>query len=175
MRKERRFRFLINEFQGNLLWRIVMYWVIYQFTVWNFMFFWQVLTEGKGDVVEQYGRFAAGQYPMLLCVVVLIPFFAWDAIKFSLRVAGPLYRIRMTIQALEAGKPLRPVKLRDGDYLQEVIDDLNSLIVHMDDRNLATLDFASSQSKKPEFLDSRSTPNTDEDAGAKQEAMAHSA
>src|SRR5262245_23886899 len=103
MARERRFRFLVSEFQWKLLLRFVMYWVIYQFTVWNIMFFWQLLTEGQGNVLEQYGRFVASQYPMLLCVVVLVPFFAWDALRFSLRVAGPIYRIRATIKALEEG------------------------------------------------------------------------
>jgi hypothetical protein len=135
MTKERRFRFLVNEFQGKLLWRFVMYWVIYQFTVWNILFFWDLLTEGKGNVLEQYGRFVATQYPMLLCVALLIPFFAWDAIRFTLRVAGPIYRIRATIKALEEGRTLKPVKLRQGDYLQDVIDQLNSLIVLMDEHS----------------------------------------
>jgi hypothetical protein len=163
MQKERRFRFMVNEFQGKLLWRFVMYWVIYQFTLWNIMFFWQVLAEGKGNVVDQYGRFVAAQYPMLLCLVVLVPFFAWDAVKFSLRVAGPLYRIRMTIQAIEAGRTLRPVKLRDGDYLQEVIDDLNSLIVFLEERNFVTIDSAAaSESRQSVPLDPESRVGTEQ-------------
>jgi hypothetical protein len=104
------------------------------------MFCWQVLQEGKGNVLEQYGRFVVAQYPVLLCLVVLIPFFAWDAIRFSLRVAEPLHRIRTTIQGIESGRKLRTVKLRKGDYLQEVIDDLNSLILHLEERSLVTLD-----------------------------------
>jgi hypothetical protein len=155
MPKERRFRFLVNEFQGKLLRRFVMYWVIYQFTLWNIMFFWQVLTEGKGNVAEQYARFVSAQYPMSLCVILLIPFFAWDALRFSHRVAGPLFRIRATMQAIEAGRTIQRVTLRDGDYLQEVIDDLNSLIVHLEEQNCINVAKPSSEgdsvnAEKPE-------------------------
>ena len=134
-----------------------MYWVIYQFTVWNIMFFWQLVTEGSGNVLEQYGRFVSSQYPMLLCVVVLIPFFAWDALRFSLRVAGPIYRIRATIKALEEGRTLKPVKLRQGDYLQDVIDELNALIVFMDERSFRTDESAPTKSHAQLNIDSAST------------------
>jgi hypothetical protein len=173
MRTERRFRFFVNEFQGKLLWRFVMYWVIYQSTMWNIMFFWQVLSEGRGNVLEQYARFVANQYPMLLCLLILIPFFAWDAIRFSHRVAGPLHRIRTTIQAIEAGRTLRPVTLRDGDYLQEVIDDLNSLIVFLDERNIASVDL-SPPHKNGVSRNPQSPRSTDPQQAAEPEAMAHS-
>jgi hypothetical protein len=174
MRKERRLRFFVNEFQGKLLWRFVTYWLIYQFTMWNIMFFWQVLSEGKGNVLEQYARFVASQYPMLLCLIVLIPFFAWDAIKFSLRVAGPLYRIRATIQAIESGRSLRPVTMRDGDYLQEVIDDLNSLIAFLGERKIASVDPSASSSRKGVAANAHSAGSADPQEVAEPEAMAHS-
>jgi len=132
---------MVNDFQGKLLWRFVMYWFIYQFTLLNIMFAWQVFNEGKGDMMEQYARFIGGQGPMLICLIVLLPCFAWDALRFSLRVAGPLHRIRTTIREIESGQTkMRPVKLRDGDYLQEIIDDLNAMIVYLEERNCVNVD-----------------------------------
>jgi len=45
--------------------------------------------KGKGNVLDQYARFVSAQYPMLLCLVVLVPFsrgmrlnfrFEWQAL-----------------------------------------------------------------------------------------------
>ena len=53
MRKDRRGRLLINEFQGKLLWRFAAYWLFYQFTLWNFLFGCQLFAEGPGNPLEQ--------------------------------------------------------------------------------------------------------------------------
>ncbi len=50
-------------------------------------------------------------------------------ILFLHRVAGPLYRIRGVLKILADGKvPEREVKLREGDFFVEVVDELNRLV-----------------------------------------------
>src|SRR3990172_1504747 len=136
MRKDRRFRILLNRFQGKLLLRFVGYWLVYQICMWNFLLFWQLLEEGKGNPIEQYARFFGAHYPMLFCFAALVPFFAWDAARLTHRVAGPIHRIRQTLQAVTADQPIRPVKLRDGDHLGEVVDDLNAMLESLKRRGL---------------------------------------
>ncbi|HZT82103.1 MAG TPA: hypothetical protein VFA26_17885 [Gemmataceae bacterium] len=126
--RERRTVVWIDRFQSRLVLRLGLYWLVYQLALWNFLFVWRLLEEGKGDPVEQYGRFFRDFYPMLLCFLIVAPFFAWDALRFAHRVVGPLYRFRRTVQALAAGQPVRRVQLRDGDYLVEMRDDLNALL-----------------------------------------------
>jgi sensor histidine kinase YesM len=51
---------------------------------------------------------------------------------FLHRVAGPIYRIRLTIKRLAEDQiPERSVRLRHGDFFQEVADELNRLIDKM--------------------------------------------
>jgi hypothetical protein len=53
---------------------------------------------------------------------------AWDSIRFSHRLVGPLVRFRQTIQAIAAGEAVRPIRLRDGDYLEDMRDDFNNML-----------------------------------------------
>jgi hypothetical protein len=118
----------IDGFQSRLYVRVVVYWLIAVVSVWNFLFVWRLVEEGRGDPLEQFLRFCGDLYPLLLCFAVLVPFFAWDAVRFSHRLVGPLARIRKAVRALADGEAVRPIQLRDGDFLVELRDDLNALI-----------------------------------------------
>jgi hypothetical protein len=142
MNKNRRSRVMVNQFQGKLLWRFVMYWLIYQVSMWNFMFCWQLLGEGHGNPLEQYYRFVGVNYPGLFCLAILVPFFAWDAMRLTHRVAGPIYRFRQTILSITSGEPVRRIKLRDGDHLNEVADDINEMLDALEERGAITIDRA---------------------------------
>ena len=150
MQNNRRTRLLVNRFQGKLLWRFVAYWFIYQFTMWNFLFGCQLLREGRGNPAEQHLRFFISNYPMLIVFAIIVPFFAWDALKLSHRVAGPVYRLRQTIRAITAGQPIRRVKLRDGDHLTEVADDFNEMLLALEERGAITIDRSAGRPKVAE-------------------------
>lgn len=125
---ERRRRKLVAQFQYKLIARMVIYWLIYQVTLFNLLFACRLLEEGKGNLLEQFGLFLQDSYPMLICFAVLVPAFAWDAVKFYHKVAGPIYRFRKTAREIAAEEPIRRVKLRDGDELLELQDDFNAMI-----------------------------------------------
>jgi hypothetical protein len=134
---------MVNQFQGKLLWRFVVYWLIYQISVWNFLFCWQLFGEGRGNPLEQYVRFVGVNYPTLFCLAGLVPFFVWDAMRFTHRVAGPICRFRRTILAIAAGEPVRRVKLRDGDHLNELAGDINEMLDALEKRGAITIDRSS--------------------------------
>jgi hypothetical protein len=128
MKKESRCRIWIAPFQSKLFFRVIAYWLIYQISMWNFLFVWRLLRDGRGDLWEQYTGFCSEFYPILIAFSVIVPFFAYDAVRFSHRVAGPIYRFQQTIRAIAAGKPVPVVKLRKGDYLIDFQNDLNAMI-----------------------------------------------
>lgn len=127
MREERK-KVWIHEFQTKLLIRIGLYWVIFLVTLMNLLFVWRLLVEGPGNPLEQYGQFLLDYAPALACLAVLVPIMAWDAVKFSHRLLGPLYRFRKTVQSLADGEAVRPIKLRKNDYLAEFRDDFNRML-----------------------------------------------
>jgi hypothetical protein len=134
--KDERSRIWVHRFQSKLLLRVVAYWFLYQFSLWNCLFTWRLLAEGKGNLLEQYGRFCLDYYPMLLCFLVLVPFFAWDAVRFSHRLVGPIVRFRRAMQAIAAGQPVQPIRLREGDYLVELQQDFNVMLAALEQRGL---------------------------------------
>jgi nitrogen fixation/metabolism regulation signal transduction histidine kinase len=80
-----------------------------------------------------------GYLPVFICLLVLVPVMAWDAIHFSHRLVGPLVRFRRTIQAIGAGEAVRPIKLREGDYLTELRDDFNQMLDHLQKQGVPVL------------------------------------
>ncbi len=139
MRNERK-KVWIHSFQTRLFVRIAVYWLIYLITVWNFLFVWRLLEEGPGNPLEQYGRFLADYYPVLILLVVLLPIAAWDMVKLAHRVVGPLVRFRQVIQDVAAGEPVRPIRLRQGDYLGEMRDEFNQMLATLQRQGLVVLE-----------------------------------
>jgi hypothetical protein len=141
MTKEGRGRIWIAPFQTRLFIRFCGYWLLYQVSLWNCLFVWRLWKDGKGDVIDQYGRFFAEFYPLLLCSLIIVPFFAWDAVRFSHRVVGPIYRFQQAIKALAEGRSVRPVKLRQGDYLTEFQDDFNAMLSTLQRQGVIGVEF----------------------------------
>ena len=111
---ERRRQKLVDRFQYKLIIRMVSYWLIYQVTLWNLMFCLQLLRTGGGDFFGQYLAFLRESSPMLICFAVLVPAFAWDAVRFYHRIAGPIVRVRRTARDIAADRDVRPIRLRRG-------------------------------------------------------------
>jgi hypothetical protein len=129
----------VHRFQSGLFFRIAAYWLIYRLTEWNFLFIWRLVQEGAQDPLEQYRRFFLDYWPGLLVFAVLVPFLAWDAVKFAHRLVGPLVRFQKAMRAVAAGEPVRPVELREGDYLGEVQDDFNHMLENLHQRGIPVL------------------------------------
>jgi uncharacterized protein YneF (UPF0154 family) len=45
----------------------------------------------------------------------------------SHRMVGPIYRIRKDLTEVAAGKKVQPIRLREGDYLHELVELINRL------------------------------------------------
>lgn len=125
---EERKRVWIDTFQTRSVRRILAYLVIYLFVLGNLLFIWRLLNEGPGDPLEQYFRSFADHAPAVVCLVVLMPILAWDTVKFSHRLVGPVVRFRRAMQEIAEGQPIRPIKLREGDFLTEMRDDFNRML-----------------------------------------------
>ena len=137
--RDRRFRLIVSPFQYKLLRRVFLYWLIYQLSLWNFLFFWRLLAEGKGDPFAQYVRFFQDFYPMLFCFALVVPFFAWDAMRLTHRVVGPLNRFRRAMREIAAGESVRLVRLREGDELDDMQRDFNAMLEALERRGALQL------------------------------------
>ncbi len=142
----------IRGFHTKIFLRIGLYWLLYIVALWNLLFVWRMLVEGPGNLLEQYGRFLHDFYPPLVLFVAFLPVSAWDAVKHSHRVVGPLVRVRHALRDLTAGQPVRPIKFREGDYLLELRDEFNAMLESLQRRGVPVLKPVESdqQASRPE-------------------------
>jgi hypothetical protein len=130
--RQKRKKIWIDRFQTTLSVRLAMYFLLYQITVWSL--FWidarlATLGDTAGTVASGYGFVLT---PIATLGLGLL--FIYDALKETHRIVGPMYRFRKTIQAVTAGEEITIIRTRDGDYLNDMRDDLNAMLRALEDR-----------------------------------------
>jgi hypothetical protein len=121
-------------FQMRLLIRMGSYLALYAFAVLNTGFFMQIITQlvhGSGlhkSLGQLYVEFVGEQVYLLYGFVVVAPCIALDMIKFSNRIAGPLFRCRRVMTDMSNGKVVPTFVPRDHDLMREFWPVLNALI-----------------------------------------------
>ena len=120
--------FVNRHLQGTITLRFVYYWAIYHLSVWHGAFMYFFLKErliqltGGGQmrsVKELYSHFMHEYTPIIAAAVFLVPIVIYELIRQTHRFAGPLVRFSNAMKDVMAGKPVKQIKLRDGDLLGE--------------------------------------------------------
>lgn len=66
----------------------------------------------------------------------LLPMFVYDSVKYSHRFVGPIVRLHRELQRV-GSEPVRPIKLRKGDFWHEVADEFNAMLARISQRGKA--------------------------------------
>jgi hypothetical protein len=137
----------IDRFQTVLSLRIACYFILYQGCLWFFAAIEHYLFP---KMQISLGSSIAANYVMLLAVASLTlgGLFIYDGIKLTHRIVGPLYRFRQTIKAIASGEEVELIRLRKGDFLLELRDDLNEMIKALEQRGAVTLKPSESKQDK---------------------------
>jgi hypothetical protein len=119
-------------FQGRLLLHIGSYFLLYLAIICllGFLLFLQeaLMTKQFRGGVGLYAIYLTQLRPILFASAILMPYFIYDLIKFSNRVAGPLYRCQKMMREMAEGKPVREFQPRKFDLMPEFYADFNALI-----------------------------------------------
>ena len=113
--------------QGALLWRLAFYGAcgLFYFSVIEF------LDVALANPAQSRWEIAMGFLERSIYwapgIVVLMPIFAYDLLRFSNRFTGPVTRIRKEIRDLTTGAQLEPIEFRGNDFLRELADEYNAL------------------------------------------------
>jgi hypothetical protein len=133
--KPQRKRFLVDStFQLRLLVRMVCYLLLWIIIVFHVSFLFQLGTkaatgEGLGSgAMGLYEDYLRQQKPVFISLIMITPLFLYDLLKFSHRLAGPLYRCRRVMGEMAAGKSVPPFKPRKQDLMPELFQSFNALI-----------------------------------------------
>ncbi len=136
MRNQRK-KIWIDRFQTWLSVRLAVYFVLYQAAVWSLYVIenrFSALGGTIGGIASAYGSILT---PVASFSLGLL--FIYDSVKLSHRIVGPLYRFRKTIQSVTAGEEVVLIRLREGDHLNELKDDLNEMLRTLEQRGAITL------------------------------------
>lgn len=136
---EERKKVWVDPFQTRLSMRIGGYLVVFFVVFLNFLFAWKMIEEGPVDPAQQFIETLRSNAAVIVCLLVLVPVMAWDTIRFSHRLVGPLVRFRQTITGIADGNAVRPIKLRDGDYLIEMRDEFNRMLEELQKRGIEVI------------------------------------
>lgn len=138
MTKNRRgTRWVDSRIQGALIGHTLFHWV-----------FFVIATLAATSGLEQISAVLAGEpenaqaislsafwerfQPLAIVMLLFLPIFCLDLLRWSHRFAGPMVKIRRAVQDLASGKQIPPIRLRAGDYWTELADDLNLLRQRME-------------------------------------------
>jgi hypothetical protein len=151
MPHEERTRIWIDPFQTRLALRIGAYLALLPIVLMNLLFAWRLATEGVVDLPAQLLGVVRDYLPVGVCLLIVIPVMAWDAIRFSHRLVGPVVRFRQAFQAIAQGEAVRPVKLRGDDYLNELRMDFNRRLEALQRKGVPVLrpDVSGSDDEEP--------------------------
>ena len=125
MAKQWRLKKLINwNIQGPIVIRLIVHFLAYNAAT---LFLLLVVYSVQGSlaaVAEQPVSAAPMTFwqqatPILICMLVMMPFMIWDLIKLTNHIAGPLFRFGTILNDFGKTGKLRTAALRDGDLLTD--------------------------------------------------------
>ncbi|MFO0930240.1 MAG: hypothetical protein U0736_24970 [Gemmataceae bacterium] len=154
--KYRRSRLWVNSgFQGRLLVRMVGYFLVYTFVVLHVGFVFEAASNFVEDGVHKgfgqlYREFLSRQAPLLFALVLTMPPLLYDMLKFSNRVAGPLFRCQRVMGEMADGKRVDEFHPRKGDLMTELFQAFNRLIHACNARQPANAPAAETVVDEPE-------------------------
>jgi len=119
--------------QGRLMARLWFYVFVYALVVLHAHFImqlgYQAVQNGlQKDLFSLYVDFLRGQSYLFLSAALVAPLLLVDSLKFSNRIAGPLFRCRTMMHELAAGKAVPEFTPRKGDFMPELWQAFNALI-----------------------------------------------
>lgn len=129
--------------QGRMLTRLAMYWIFYHVVLWHAMFVCHYM-EYRGELLggspavpfgELYASFVLDHYSLVVCALAVSPIVAWDMLRLTHRVAGPLVRLQRSLSEMAQGKVPEKIRLRKGDLLlglQNAFNDYLDCLSHRD-------------------------------------------
>jgi hypothetical protein len=123
---EKRRKVWIDSFQTKLSIWITVYFLLYQVIVWLVFGIGRLIAVPYFEVLPNAFAVFFGVALLTLGGVAIL--FIRDAIKYTHRIVGPIYRFRKAIEALKNGEDMEPIRLRDGDYLTELRDEFNEML-----------------------------------------------
>jgi hypothetical protein len=144
MRIKRQRLYVDKGVQGALVRRVAMYWVV---ACWGIFCVLAGFPIGVTLAIGAQDGLTVGSliyqawldfWPSLVASFLVLPVIVWDLLRLSHRFVGPMIRLRNAMRDLSAGKTVRPISFREGDFWCEFADEFNKLATRLEAAELNT-------------------------------------
>jgi len=116
----RRQNFSDEMVQGELMFRVVIYWMCCLLTVALLVVAWSIHTGPPRPIRIVLQQSLIRYSPAIFGSVVLLPLVLLDVLRVSNRFVGPIQRLRNALRRVAAGDPVDPIRFRSNDYWQDM-------------------------------------------------------
>lgn len=127
MKNQRKQLLIDRNVQGTVARRFLLYWGFCLLTMTLLLFFWRLFfgpPQRAGLTMLQVLREGL---PWAAAGAALLPLVACDLLRLTNRFAGPIFRLRRSLETLARGGQQPPLAFRDGDYWLDLADSFNAV------------------------------------------------
>lgn len=135
---QRRRQFWVDpETQGNLVIRVVLYWLVCLLSVGLVLMLIAALGEPRSPVNAASTMLLKFYLPAGLASLLVLPIIVIDSIQQSNRFAGSAVRFQRAMQRLADGEIGSPLVVRKGDRWKSLADQFNRIALRLEELELA--------------------------------------
>lgn len=132
MNQSKRTNLLPNpKLQGALLIRLLSYWLAGVMVMLSLAIVQAMVAGSDASFSVLLNRALLAFGPALLSSVALLPLLMFDALRFSIRFAGPLRRLTQEAHRMANGLDVAPVNFREDDYWHELAVPFNAVAAEL--------------------------------------------
>ena len=126
-RHSRRQYYVNGKIQGNLAFRVAVYWFYCLLVVGVMGSCWLVLFDRPASSGEFLSRVGGQLIPILLGSVLMLPIVLLDCVRYSNRFVGPIFRLGRAMDRLSDGQRVHNIEFRTSDFWYEYAQTFNRL------------------------------------------------
>lgn len=123
-----------RELQLGLASRLLTYWCATWFAVFAIPIMTQMFLMADFSFNQLATRMIDDLWFPMMMSLILLPIVARDCVRYSNRVAGPIWRFQKTPRDVGDGKSVEAIQLHKEDYCQELADEVNRLLEESSDQ-----------------------------------------
>ena len=128
----RKSSYIPRSVQRSLFWRAVWHWSFLLKGTLGILLVWQhMIGEPYQTIPERFAETWDRFAPCFVILMIVLPVVIYDTVKFSNRVAGPLYRLRRALESLANREPVAPIRFRKGDFCQDLAEYFNTALARI--------------------------------------------
>jgi len=126
---QRGLRIVESKIQGELLRRVCLHWSLFFLLSLSLTIGLNVLTSDPNvPLMNQVVKILSVNFWPFLALLALLPYFLVDTVRLSSSFAGPIVRLRRSLEALAQTGDTTPLSFRDGDFWLSAADAYNAVV-----------------------------------------------